>query len=176
MGRDGVRFYIDGTLVHTAHHAIGGTMRPIASDFDTGGGALSIDWMRMTPYASPGTFLSRIHDAGGPAADWGALSYVADVPSGDHARARRSGPATTPTPDGTWSSFAPIASGQDVATSGRYLQYRVTGHLDDRPRHPDAAVGDAAVHRNARHHGSDDHRPHAGAERHRRRRSARMSR
>ena len=99
-----VRFYIDGTLVHTAT-TVGGTMRPIASDYNTGGGALTIDWMRMTPYASPGTFLSRIHSAGSPAADWGALSYVADVPPRARRSRSRSGPATSPIPDGTWSAI-----------------------------------------------------------------------
>ncbi len=118
-----VRFYIDGTLVHTAA-TVGGTMRPIASDFATGSGALSIDWMRMTPFATPGTFLSRVHDAGSPGAEWGALSVVADTPAGTTlALSVRTG--ETPTPNGTWSAFAPIASGEDVATSGRYLQYSV---------------------------------------------------
>ncbi len=100
------------------------TLRPAASDSNTSG-SLSVDWMRMTPYASPGTFLSRIHDAGSPAANWGTLSYVADVPSGTTLGLEvRTG--ETLTPDGTWSSFVPAASGQDVAPSGRYLQYRLT--------------------------------------------------
>ena len=121
MGPTAVRFYIDGDLVHTAT-TVGGTMRPIASDLDTGGGALEIDWMRMTPYASPGTFLSRVHDAGNTA-EWGALSYLADVPSGTTlALSVRTGP--TPVPDGGWSAFAPVTSGDDVPTGGRYLQYR----------------------------------------------------
>ena len=62
-----VRFYIDGALVHTARPPSAARCGPIASDYNTGGGALSIDWMRMTPYASPGTFISRVHDAGNPA-------------------------------------------------------------------------------------------------------------
>ena len=82
----------------------------------------SIDWMRMTPYASPGRSLSRVHDAGNPA-EWGALSYAADVPSGTTlALSVRTGP--TPVPDGGWSAFAPVTSGDDVPTDGRYLQYR----------------------------------------------------
>jgi hypothetical protein len=42
------RFYIDGSLVHTAD-TVGGTMRPLASDYNAGGGALSVKWMRVTP-------------------------------------------------------------------------------------------------------------------------------
>ncbi len=117
-----VRFYIDGTLVHTAA-TVSGTMRPIASDYNTGGGALSIEWMRTTPYAASGSFVSRVHDAGGPAA-WGSLSYVADTPAGTSLGVLvRTG--STPVPDGTWSAFTPVAHGGDIPTSGRYAQYRV---------------------------------------------------
>ncbi|MGZ4723657.1 MAG: Ig-like domain-containing protein, partial [Ilumatobacteraceae bacterium] len=116
-----VRFYIDGTLVHTAA-TVSGTMRPIASDYQSGDGALSIDWMRMTPYASAGTFLSRIHDAGSSAA-WGAISYDANVPSGTTlALSVRTG--STPTPDGAWTAFSPVTQGQVIGGSSRYLQYR----------------------------------------------------
>ena len=116
-----VRFYIDGTLVHTAA-TVSGTMRPIASDFNTGGGGLTIDWMRMTPYASPGTFTSRVLDAGA-SANWGTLSYVADIPSGTAVGLSvRHG--NTPTPDGTWSAFAPVANGGAVGGNSRYIQYQ----------------------------------------------------
>ena len=54
-------------------------MRPIASDFNAGGGELRVDWMRMSPYPASGTFLSRVFDAG-QAADWGALSWHANAP------------------------------------------------------------------------------------------------
>ena len=47
-----IRFLVDGTLVHTANVTIGANLRPIASDYNTGGGALVVDWMRMTPYAA----------------------------------------------------------------------------------------------------------------------------
>ena len=79
----------------------------------------------MSPYATAGTFLSRIHSAGSSRADWGTLSYVADVPSGTSLGLEvRTG--DTPTPDGSWTSFATTALGGDIASSGRYLQYRVT--------------------------------------------------
>ena len=118
-----IRFLVDGTLVHTANVSIGGNLRPIASDFNNGGGALVVDWMRLSPYASSGTFLSRIHDAGSQA-DWGTLSYVDDVPSGTTlALSVRRG--DTPTPDGSWGPFSPVANGGDIGGSSRYLQYRV---------------------------------------------------
>ena len=123
-GASSVVFSIDGTVVHIEPVAIGASMRPIVSDFDAGGQTVGVDYMRMSPYTSPGTFLSRIHNAGAPGADWGVLSYVADVPSGTTLELEVS-TGDTPTPDGSWSSFAPIASGEEVASSGRYLQYQV---------------------------------------------------
>jgi hypothetical protein len=120
----GFDFYVDGagTPSATLAYAVGTPLNVGGSDLDPGT-TLSIDWMRISPYASPGTFLSRIHDAGTPA-DWGTLSYVADIPSGTTlALSVRQG--DTPTPDGSWTSFSPIANGQDIGGSSRYLQYRV---------------------------------------------------
>ena len=117
-----VRFYIDGTLVHTAA-TVSGTMRPIASDFNTGGGGLTIDWMRMTPYASPGTFTSRVLDAGA-SANWGTLSYVADA-------SRQAPPSACPFDTGTrrrpTGPGAPSRRSRTAAAVGgnsRYIQYQ----------------------------------------------------
>lgn len=116
-----VRFYIDGTLVHTAA-TVGGSMRALASDYTAGGGGLTLKWLRMMPHASSGSFLSRIHDAG-TAADWTAMSYSAQVPPGTSLTLDvRTG--DTAVPDGSWTAFTPIATGQDVPGSGRYIQYR----------------------------------------------------
>ncbi|TYL52634.1 N,N-dimethylformamidase beta subunit family domain-containing protein [Agromyces mariniharenae] len=116
-----VRFYVDGSLVHTAA-TVGGTMRPLASEYTTGGGGLTLKWLRLTPYASSGSFVSRVHDAG-TASDWGILSFTGSTPQGTTlALDVRTG--DTATPDGSWTAFAPIASGQDVPATSRYLQYR----------------------------------------------------
>ena len=123
-GASDVKYYVDGALVATHNVSFGATqMRPLASEFNTGGGALSIDWLRMTPYANSGTFTSRVIDAG-DVVDWDGLSWGADTPAGTTlALSVRTG--NTPTPDGTWSSFAPIAaSGDDVPGNSRYAQYR----------------------------------------------------
>ena len=116
-----VRFYVDGTLVHTAA-TVGGTMRALASEYTAGGGGLTLKWLRLTPHAASGSFLSRIHDAG-MVADWGAMSYSAQVPQGSTLGLDvRTG--ATATPDGSWTAFTPIAAGQDVPGSSRYIQYR----------------------------------------------------
>lgn len=116
-----VRFYIDGALVHTAS-TVGGTMRALASEYTTGGGGLALKWLRLTPHASSGSFLSRIHDAG-TVADWGVMSYTAQIPQGSTlALDVRTG--NTATPDGSWTAFTQIAAGQDIPGSSRYIQYR----------------------------------------------------
>ncbi|MGC1799485.1 MAG: Ig-like domain-containing protein, partial [Solirubrobacterales bacterium] len=121
-----VRYFVDGALVATHAAGFGATqMRPIASDLTSGGPELTVDWMRMSPYPGAGTFDSRIFDAGaGQSADWGALSSNSGTPSGTGiAISVRTG--NTPTPDGTWSAFTPIASsGGDIPGNSRYVQYR----------------------------------------------------
>ena len=117
-----IRFLVDGTLVHTANATISANLRPVASDFNTGGGSLAVDWLRMSPYPASGTFLSRIHDAGA-AADWGSLDYTATTPAGTAVGLEvRTG--DTATPDGSWSAFTAVADGADIAGTSRYLQYR----------------------------------------------------
>ena len=126
-GATEVRYYVDGALVATHSANFGATqMRPLVSDFNSGGPDLSVDWLRMSPYAASGaTFDSRVFDAGaGQSVNWGALTWNSATPSGTGiAISVRTG--DTPTPDGTWSAFAPIAtSGGDIPGSSRYVQYR----------------------------------------------------
>ncbi len=123
-GATEVRFYVDGALVATQAANFGSTqMRPIASDFTAGGGEVSVDWMRMSPYPASGTFTSRVFDAG-QAADWGALSWHANAPPNTSVQISvRTG--DTPTPDGNWSAFTPInSSGGDIPGNSRYVQYQ----------------------------------------------------
>src|SRR5207247_8389297 len=66
---------------------------------------------------------SRVFDGGGAGA-WDHASWTGDTPAGTSlALSVRSG--DTPTPDGSWSAFAPLAGpGAIVGQTGRYLQYR----------------------------------------------------
>ena len=68
-----VVFSIDGTVVNTANVAVTGNLRPVVSDFTVGGPSVSVDWLRMTPYAATGTFTSRVLD-GHSASTWAALT------------------------------------------------------------------------------------------------------
>ena len=97
-------------------------MRPMFTDYAADGKANQVDWVHMSPYASSGTFYSRVFDGGG-AANWGIATWTAETPSGTSiVISARSG--NTPTPDGTWSGFSPITNGASIGAHARYLQYR----------------------------------------------------
>jgi hypothetical protein len=118
-----VRFYVDGVLVATHTVTITG-MRPVISDFTTDAAAVKVDWLSMSEIATPpsGTFTSRVFDAGtGSNLTWGTLA--AGAFDGVPAIQTRTG--NTPTPDASWSSFAPLgANGAIQSPPGRrYIQY-----------------------------------------------------
>jgi hypothetical protein len=104
--------------------AIQTQLRPLVSDYTPGGPGVSVDWLRMGPYAPSGTFSSRVLDAGQQVV-WGTLDAAQDVPAGTTlALEARTG--DTPTPDGSWSAFEPVAVGAGIGSTGRYLQYRAS--------------------------------------------------
>jgi hypothetical protein len=70
-----------------------------------------------------GQFTSRVLDAQ-QMVTWDRLTYDGGLPAGSHLRfSVRTG--STPTPDGTWTSWTSVNQGGRVATSARYIQYRV---------------------------------------------------
>ena len=70
----GVQYFIDGSLVHADIASLTSSLNVGASDYNSGGPALSVDWMHMSPYSTPGTFTSHVFDAG-QAVNWGAISW-----------------------------------------------------------------------------------------------------
>jgi hypothetical protein len=116
-------FFVDGVQVTTMNRTLGSAMVPVASDLNVGGPALSVDWLRLTPYAASGSFTSRVFDSGGTTT-WGAATWTSNLPAGTSlALSARRG--ATPAPDGSWTSFIALpSSGSSVAGTGRYLQYR----------------------------------------------------
>jgi hypothetical protein len=120
-----VAFSVDGVLVATHTVSITAAMHVVASDFTLGGPDVKVDSVRMSPYASPGTFTSRVLDAGS-AVDWDKVTWTADTPAGTGVaiEVRR---GSTPAPDGSWTAFAPVAaSGDPIGGHTRYIQYRAT--------------------------------------------------
>ncbi|HXH27801.1 MAG TPA: hypothetical protein VNL37_02080, partial [Candidatus Polarisedimenticolia bacterium] len=137
-----VDFYIDGALVHSEPVAIATNLRPAFSDLNVGGAALLVDWVRMTPYASPGGFESRVYDAGGTES-WGAVTWTADQPAGTSLTLSvRTG--DTAVPDASWTPYVALpASGTSVGASSRYVQYRLDLATTDPGQTP--AVQDVTV-------------------------------
>src|SRR5436190_2078868 len=115
-------FSIDGVHVATHPITIPGPLHLIASDFNNGSGSVSVDWLRMSPYALSGTFTSRVFDAG-ETVDWATLQSTVQSPNGTAVEFEtRSGNA--PVPDGTWSSWQPVSGGTINSPDSRYIQYR----------------------------------------------------
>ena len=137
----GLVYYADGALVATHPTPIGANMRPVVSDIFVNTSTVRVDWLRLSPYASTGTFTSRVLGDGSERA-WGDLTADVVTPAGTSvALSVRTG--DTPTPDGTWTDW------QSLPRHGR-----------ERRRH----VGVPAVPRRAR----DDRRQrNAGAARRR---------
>ncbi|HXI30098.1 MAG TPA: Ig-like domain-containing protein, partial [Vicinamibacterales bacterium] len=119
---DGVDYYVDGALVASHPLAVAGPMRPVAaSDFNPFGGTVFVDWMRMSPYASTGTFLSRVFDASAPVA-WNSIQWKATTPAGTSVAISLRG-GDTATPDATWSAFTPMSSDGPISLTSRFIQY-----------------------------------------------------
>jgi hypothetical protein len=116
-----VDYFIDGTQVASHTIAIGATMRPVASDYDGDGNRLTIDWMRLSPYASTSTYLSAIFDAATPT-NWTSAAWTGTVPTGTTVTLSvRTG--NSPAPDASWSGYTVVNGPMDV--TAQYLQYRL---------------------------------------------------
>jgi hypothetical protein len=118
-----VVYMIDGLVVATHLLGLTPSMRPVISDPTVGQGIVVVDWLRLTPYATAGTFLSRVLDAGAMVS-WENLTWTSTVPVGTNlGLSVRQG--NTPTPDGSWTAFVPLAwSGMPIGGRARYVQYR----------------------------------------------------
>ncbi|HJT30677.1 MAG TPA: N,N-dimethylformamidase beta subunit family domain-containing protein [Pirellulales bacterium] len=114
-------YWIDGVQVATENVAFTTNMRPLIADDD--GGTVTVDWMRLTPYTTSSTFVSRVFD-GGQTVTWGPASWDDSAPSGTSIAVNiRMG--NTATPDGRWSSWIPVtSSGSVIGGSSRYFQYQ----------------------------------------------------
>jgi hypothetical protein len=120
-----VQFLVDGVVVMTHTTAWGAAqMRPVLRDGAAGDGALTVDWLRMSPYATPGTYTSVVFDAVGPAA-WTKLTLAAVAATGTTQTLWfRSGNSPDPN-DGTWTAFAAPGTGGVLTATGQYGQYQI---------------------------------------------------
>ena len=57
------------------------SMHVVISDYTSDAYSVPVDWIKLTPYASPCTFNSRVFDAG-QSVNWDAISWTGNVPTG----------------------------------------------------------------------------------------------
>jgi hypothetical protein len=119
-----VVYSVDGVVVATQNTSIPTSMRAVVRDNTTGGTAVLVDWLRLTPYAPTGTFTSRVLD-GGSSVLWDSASWTAGVPAGTTSVVRvRTGNSATP--NATWSGYTTLgSSGASINVRSRYIQYQV---------------------------------------------------
>lgn len=117
-------FYVDGVLIPTPAITITESSNLVVqiSDYPAGGVALSVDALRLTPYAAAGTFISRVFNAG-QNTNWGTVNWTETVPANTtlHIAVRK---GNTPTPDGSWSAYVPVTNGGNIGCSSQYIQYK----------------------------------------------------
>ena len=115
-------------------------MRPVASDYDGDSNRLTIDWMRLSPYAWTSTYLSAVFDAAA-VTNWNSAAWTGTVPAGTTVElAVRTGNSAAP--DASWSAFTVVNGAMDV--TAQYLQYRVrltTTAVGQTPAVNDVALG-----------------------------------
>ena len=132
----GFDFFVDGGLVTTIPFIPAGPMLVGVSDFNAGT-ALVVDWIRTTPYASSGTFVSRIFDAGS-SHDWTTLADITMASAGTSANFEtRTGNVSVP--DLSWSAWQAVAGSVITSPDARYAQYRVTWRPPTRPGRPSSS-------------------------------------
>jgi hypothetical protein len=120
------QYYVNGSLMITHSSMAWGTvtMRPVIVDPTAGDGALSVDWIRSTPYAASGTYTSEVLDAG-DTASWLKLTTTSTIPSGTTSTITyRTGMLPNPE-DGTWSAFTALGTAGALTGSSRYVQFRI---------------------------------------------------
>lgn len=120
----GVTYAVDGVVVATHVVDISANMRPVASD-EPGGATLQVNWLRMSPYANRGVFVSRILDAK-MRARWVAVNWTGSQPNGTAVSFEtRMGDSANPD-DGSWTAWNVVSGTLIAGPDRRYLQYRAT--------------------------------------------------
>ena len=109
-------------------------MGPMILDSNAADVAVSVDWMRLPPYAMSGSY-SMVFDAG-TSATWQKLTSTLALVNGTSATiSYRVG--DTATPDASWTALTPLAaSGGVLSGSGRYIQFTVQLSTTDASKAP----------------------------------------
>jgi len=118
----GISYTVDGAEVafHPGSVIVTSMTLQFGDIAAAGGGALTIDWARVSPYAATGAFTSPIYNAGA-GVTW--LSATADAvkPAGTTVTLQvRTG--SSPSVDGSWSLWSDASL---LAGGSQYIQYRL---------------------------------------------------
>jgi methionine-rich copper-binding protein CopC len=131
----GFNFYVDGTLKTTIGLTFpaGTGLRILLSSYSgPTSTALQAHWVRINSYATTGTYVSAVFDAG-HTVTWGNASWTANVPTGTTVTVE-----TMSSVDGTtWSSWAAVVNGQVASPAGRYFLFRITLTTSDPTKTPE---------------------------------------
>lgn len=122
------QFYVDGVLKTTVTGSFPtGTQARIALSAVSAspGAPIKADWVRFDSYASGGTFVSQVFDAG-YVASWNAVKWTATLPVGTGIIVETSS-GNTAVPDSSWSAWQAVSNGGIIASpAARYVRYRIT--------------------------------------------------
>jgi len=126
-------YYIDGTLMISHTNMAWGTaaMAPVIIDSTVGDGVLAVDWIRVSPFASSGSYTSAVFDAGATVT-WTKLTSTntivpyfscCSVSGTTTVITYRTG--SSPVPDASWTPFTALGTAGALTGSSRYIQYMV---------------------------------------------------
>ena len=119
-------FRVDNTVMATHTGNVWGSleMGPMIVDSIADATAVSVNYMRLPPYAASGSF-TKVFDSGDQATAWTRLVNTVTMGSGTAMQVSyRIG--NTATPDASWSAPAPLATtGGALSGTGRYIEISV---------------------------------------------------
>jgi hypothetical protein len=119
-----VTYFVDGTQVGTPQNAVIASGQPVVmSDAAVTAATLRIDSLSQNLFLTPGSFVSRVFDAGSIYGTWGTMTAQSTVPTGTGLilETRSSNDASS------WSDFQPLGPGGAIQSPvARYIQYRAT--------------------------------------------------
>jgi hypothetical protein len=132
---NGLEFFIDGISVVSRSTTLNETMHVVASDYTSDASSVTVDWIQLTPYATPCAFTSRVFDAG-QSVNWDTMSWNSDVPASTSlSLSYRIG--STPTLDAMHWVAITGNSPKALAGNSRYIQYQAALSASDATVTPD---------------------------------------
>jgi hypothetical protein len=116
-------FFVDGTQVASSAFTPSVQLRVLAVDPTQDATPLTVDWLRLAPYATSSTYTSAVVDASAVVA-WDTLTADTTPAAGSAVTLRvRSGP--TATPGTSWTGWTTVPAGGAITRSARYLQFSI---------------------------------------------------